>query len=125
LFIFSSQTLSSAIASIGLPPIPLVPVSSSQVVIGAIIGIGLYKGGREIKLNILGSISLGWIATPIAAGILSFFMLFFMNNVFKQEVGSTEIKRILQTETEPGSLQKNRPITYHPDSLQNDSLANL
>jgi len=125
LFIFSSQTLSSAIASIGLPPIPLVPVSSSQVVIGAIIGIGLYKGGREIKLNILGSISLGWIATPIAAGILSFFMLFFMNNVFKQEVGSTEIKRILQTETEPGSLQKNRPITYHPDLLQNDSLANL
>ena len=125
LFIFSSQTLSSAIASIGLPPIPLVPVSSSQVVIGAIIGIGLYKGGREIKLNILGSISLGWIATPIAAGILSFFMLFFMNNIFKQEVGSTEIKRILQTETEPGSLQKNRPITYHPDLLQNDSLANL
>ena len=125
LFIFSSQTLSNTIASIGLPSIPLVPVSSSQVVIGAIIGIGLYKGGREIKLNILGSISLGWIATPIAAGILSFFMLFFMNNVFKQEVGSTEIKRILQTETEPGSLQKNRPITYHPDLLQNDSLANL
>jgi PiT family inorganic phosphate transporter len=124
LFIFSSQTLSNAIASIGLPPIPLVPVSSSQVVIGAIIGIGLYKGGREIKLNILGSISLGWIATPIAAGILSFFMLFFMNNVFKQEVGSIEIKRILQKETEPGSLQKDGTLTYHPDSLQNDSLVN-
>ena len=52
LFIFSSQTLSDAIQSIGLPPIPLVPVSSSQVVIGAIIGIGLYKGGKEIKFNI-------------------------------------------------------------------------
>ncbi|OFY48685.1 MAG: phosphate transporter [Bacteroidetes bacterium GWF2_41_31] len=124
LFIFSSQNLSNAIASIGLPPIPLVPVSSSQVVIGAIIGIGLYKGGREIKLNILGSISLGWIATPIAAGILSFFMLFFMNNVFKQEVGSIEIKRILQSETEQDPLQNNDPKTYHPGSLQNDSLVN-
>ncbi len=90
LFIFSSQTLSDAVQSIGLPPIPLVPVSSSQVVIGAIIGIGLYKGGKEIKFNILGSISLGWIATPIVAGLVSFFMLFFVNNVFKKDVGAAD-----------------------------------
>jgi len=87
LFIFSSQGLSNAIQSIGLPAIPLVPVSSSQIVIGSIIGIGVYKGGKQIKYNILGSISLGWLATPIAAGVLSFFMLFFVNNVFKQDVG--------------------------------------
>ena len=98
LFIFSSQTLSNAVVSLGLPAIPLVPVSSSQVVIGSIIGIGLYKGGREIKLNILGSISLGWIATPIAAGILSFFMLFFVNNVFKQDVGSNIMKDLIKNE---------------------------
>ncbi len=87
LFIFSSQGLSDAMQSIGLPGIPLVPVSSSQIVIGSIIGIGLYKGGKEIKYNILGSISLGWIATPMVAGVLTFFMLFFVNNVFKQDVG--------------------------------------
>jgi len=87
LFIFSSQGLSNAIQSIGLPAIPLVPVSSSQVVIGSIIGIGLYKGGKEIKYNILGSISLGWVATPIVAGIIAFFMLFFVNNVFQKDVG--------------------------------------
>ena len=91
LFIFSSTSLSNALQSIGMPAIPLVPVSSSQVVIGAIIGIGLYKGGKEIKYNILGSISLGWIATPLVAGVLSFFMLFFVNNVFKQNVGSDRI----------------------------------
>ncbi len=90
LFIFSSQTLSDAFQSIGLPPIPLVPVSSSQIVIGAIIGIGLYKGGKEIKFNILGSISLGWLATPIVAGLVSFFLLFFVNNVFKKDVGANE-----------------------------------
>ncbi len=87
LFIFSSQGLSNAIQSIGLPAIPLVPVSSSQVVIGSIIGIGLYKGGKEIKYNILGSISLGWLATPIVAGVMAFLMLFFVNNVFKRDVG--------------------------------------
>ncbi len=90
LFIFSSQTLSDAFQSVGLPPIPLVPVSSSQVVIGAILGIGLYKGGKEIKFNILGSISLGWLATPVVAGLVSFFMLFFVNNVFKKDVGAAE-----------------------------------
>ena len=101
LFIFSSQGLSDALQSIGLPAIPLVPVSSSQVVIGSIIGIGIYKGGKQIKYNILGGISLGWIATPIAAGIIAFFMLFFVNNVFKQDVGGdrqliniTEVTRV-------------------------------
>ncbi len=96
LFIFSSQGLSNAFQSLGLPPIPLVPVSSSQVVIGSIIGIGLYKGGKEIKYNILGSISLGWIATPLVAGVIAFFMLFFVNNVFQKDVGGD--RRIEQKE---------------------------
>lgn len=87
LFIFSSQNLSNAFVAVGLPPIPLVPVSSSQIVIGSIIGIGLYKGGKEIKYNILGGISLGWVATPILAGLLAFFLLFFVNNVFQKDVG--------------------------------------
>jgi inorganic phosphate transporter, PiT family len=87
LFIFSSQSLSDVIHSIGLPFIPLVPVSSSQIVIGAIIGIGLLKGGKQIKFKILGGISLGWIATPVFAGLLSFFALFFVNNVFLKDVG--------------------------------------
>jgi len=98
LFIFSSQTLSQALQTIGLPPIPLVPVSSSQVVIGSIIGIGLYKGGKEIKYKILGEISLGWIATPLVAGIITFFMLFFVNNVFKQDVGKVENPKSYRTE---------------------------
>jgi phosphate/sulfate permease/DNA-binding CsgD family transcriptional regulator len=86
LFIFSSSSLSQAIQSIGLPAIPLVPVSSSQAIVGAIIGIGLLKGGRGIKFNVLGRISLGWITTPVIAGVVSFMSLFFMDNVFKLEV---------------------------------------
>lgn len=86
LFIFSSSSLSNAMQSIGLPAIPLVPVSSSQAIVGAIMGIGLLKGGRGIKFNVLGRISVGWITTPIIAGVVSFMSLFFMDNVFKMEV---------------------------------------
>ena len=86
LFIFSSQTLSNFVVSLGLPPIPLVPVSSSQVIVGSIIGIGLLKGGRGIKFSVLGEIAIGWVTTPILAGLLAFFALFFINNVFKLKV---------------------------------------
>jgi len=87
LFIFSSSALSGLMVKIGLPPIPMVPVSSTQVVVGAVLGIGLYKGVRNINLKVLGSIASGWITTPVAAGLLSFFLLFFVKNLFGIDVG--------------------------------------
>lgn len=88
LFIFSSSALSSFIQGIGLPPIPMVPVSSTQVVIGSIIGIGLYRGARNINFRVIGEIAVGWVLTPVIAGILTFFSLFFVKNIFGIEVGS-------------------------------------
>ncbi len=87
LFIFSSSALSGFMVRIGLPPIPLVPVSSTQVVVGSVLGIGLYKGIRNVNLKLLGSIASGWITTPVAAGILSFLLLFFVRNLFGIDVG--------------------------------------
>jgi len=86
LFLFASERLESALASVGLPTVPLVPVSSSQAVIGAIVGLGLLRGGRLIRLKPLGAVSLGWAVTPVAAGILAFVLLFFVDNVFDQTV---------------------------------------
>jgi phosphate/sulfate permease len=88
LFIFSSTGLSNLSIRMGLPPIPMVPVSSSQVIVGCIIGIGLFKGARNINFRVLGEIGLGWIISPIASGLLTFFMLFFMKNIFGINVGS-------------------------------------
>jgi PiT family inorganic phosphate transporter len=87
LFIFSSSWLSGLMVRIGLPAIPLVPVSSTQVVVGSVIGIGLYKGVRNINMKVLGSIASGWITTPVAAGLLSFVLLFFVKNLFGIDVG--------------------------------------
>jgi PiT family inorganic phosphate transporter len=68
-----------------LPTIPLVPVSSSQAIVGAVIGIGLLKKGKSIRWRTLGGIASGWVVTPIIAGVISFFSLFFLQNVFEQQ----------------------------------------
>ncbi len=100
LFIFSSSWLSTAFVKIGLPPIPMVPVSSSQVIIGCVIGIGLYKGVRNINFRILGEISAGWVATPILSGLLAFVSLFFVKNLFG-----------IGVETKSDSLIESIPLT--------------
>jgi PiT family inorganic phosphate transporter len=86
LFLFASAGLEQWLKSHGLPAFPLVPVSSSQAVIGAVIGIGLLKGGRSIKYRVLGEIATGWVTTPLIAAAISFTALFFVQNVFDREV---------------------------------------
>ena len=103
LFIFSSSFLSDSFVRLGLPPIPMVPVSSSQVVIGSVIGIGLYKGARNINFRILGEISAGWIATPILSGLFTFISLFFVKNIFGIDVGR-KIELIRETTIQPMSV---------------------
>ncbi len=82
LFVFSSTSLSSFFVSIGLPPIPMVPVSSSQIIVGSVIGVGIIKNPRNINFKILGHISIGWVITPIASGLISYILLFVIKNVF-------------------------------------------
>jgi PiT family inorganic phosphate transporter len=66
----------------------MVPVSSSQVIVGCILGIGLYKGAGNINFKVLGEIALAWVISPVASGLLTFFLLFFMKNIFSIDVGS-------------------------------------
>ena len=89
LFVFSSKELSNFVASLGLPPIPLIPVSSSQAVVGAVIGIAMLqgiKGVRQVKWGVLGGIASGWVTTPVIAAVISFVSLFIVQNVFAQQV---------------------------------------
>ena len=86
LFIFASKRLQTFLLSYGLPAFPLVPVSSSQAVIGAVLGIGIVKGAKNIQWKILVNIAWGWITTPLIAGIITYVALFFLQNVFDQQV---------------------------------------
>jgi inorganic phosphate transporter, PiT family len=103
LFIFSSSGISTFFVRLGLPPIPLVPVSSSQVIVGCIIGIGIYKGVRNINFRLLGEIAIGWLSTPVLSGLLAFFSLFFIKNIFGIDVGH---------KITAGGLQAGLPPSY-------------
>ena len=86
LFVFSSSFLHDALHALHLPALPLVPVSSTQAVIGAILGIGLMKGGRGINWSITLRIVAGWFTTPVLTMLICFVSLFFLENVFHQTV---------------------------------------
>ncbi len=86
LFLFASQGLHDWLVQRGLPALPLVPVSQSQGCVGAVLGISLAKGGRNINIRLLRNIVVGWAATPAAAAVLSFILLFFMEHIFLQQV---------------------------------------
>jgi PiT family inorganic phosphate transporter len=86
LFIFASEVLKDFLTMLNLPSPPLVPVSSSQAVVGAVLGLGLARGGRNINFKIVGEIAVGWLITPVIAAFISFLLLFFMQNVFLRTV---------------------------------------
>ena len=90
LFLFSSSRLQTLLVGWGLPPIPLIPVSSSQAVIGAVLGIAFVQGGgkalRQVRWGTLFNIASGWVSTPVVAALISFLLLFVMQNVFQEQV---------------------------------------
>jgi PiT family inorganic phosphate transporter len=55
-------------------------------VVGAVVGIGLLRGGRGINWKVLANIASGWVTTPVIACIVCFVALFFVQNVFNQQV---------------------------------------
>lgn len=85
LFLFASQGLERFLLGFGLPSFPLVPVSSSQAIVGSVIGIALLRGGRGIRWRMLGEITGAWMLTPLVAVVISFIALFFLQNVFQQK----------------------------------------
>ncbi|MFQ6116995.1 MAG: anion permease [Candidatus Bipolaricaulia bacterium] len=49
-----------------------IPVSTSQSIVGALVGVGLVKGVRSVSRRKVITIAIGWVATPTAAGLLAF-----------------------------------------------------
>jgi PiT family inorganic phosphate transporter len=56
-----------------------VPVSTSQAVVGAVLGIGLLKRAEALKTRAILGVFSGWIATPIIAALVSMFIYFVIN----------------------------------------------
>lgn len=48
-----------------------VPVSTSQAVVGALLGIGLYHGIKTVSRRKLIEVVVGWVATPTCSGLVA------------------------------------------------------
>jgi len=110
LFLFSSSWLADSLASVGLPAFPLVPVSSTQIAIGSVIGIGFVKGSQEIEAKTFTNIGLGWISAPLGAGLLTYSALFIIHTVFQFPVSHEN----LQLEFKQTEIQN---LASHPPTL--------
>lgn len=86
LFIFSSQSIHKLLLTLHIPAVPLVPISATQAMVGAVIGIALAKGGSYLNYRIIGKIGIGWLITPVSSALISLLFLFIMQNVFQQKV---------------------------------------
>ncbi len=49
-----------------------IPVSTSQAVVGAVVGAGLVKGVRNVRFGVFKNIAIAWISSPTVAGLLSY-----------------------------------------------------
>ena len=53
-----------------------VPVSSSQAIVGAVLGISLVKGLQVLRLQVLRNVLIGWLGTPlVSAGLAALMVL--------------------------------------------------
>jgi inorganic phosphate transporter, PiT family len=51
-----------------------VPVSTSQSIVGAVLGVGLAKGVKSVSVGKLAQIVVGWVLTPTCAAIFAMFV---------------------------------------------------
>ncbi len=49
-----------------------IPVSTSQAIVGALMGMGLYYGIKAVSKRKIAEVVVGWVATPTLAGVVSF-----------------------------------------------------
>jgi PiT family inorganic phosphate transporter len=60
-----------------------IPVSTSQAIVGAVIGAGYARGSRLTNKKVLLKILSAWINTPVSAGIITALIYFILKSVFK------------------------------------------
>jgi PiT family inorganic phosphate transporter len=49
-----------------------VPVSTSQAIVGAVVGVGVVKDVKTVSKRMLVEIGIGWISTPLLSALLSY-----------------------------------------------------
>ncbi|MFQ5846967.1 MAG: inorganic phosphate transporter [Candidatus Methylomirabilales bacterium] len=61
--------------TVGPFALPAIPVSATQALVGAVVGIGLARGIQNIKGRVLLNIVACWVITPVIAAFLAYILL--------------------------------------------------
>jgi len=64
--------LSSALAITVMKVLLGIPVSTSQAVVGAVVGAGLVKGPKNVNFGVFKRIAIAWVSSPTAAGLMTY-----------------------------------------------------
>ena len=59
-----------------------IPVSTTQIAVGAVMGVGLARGIGALDLRVIGGIMMSWVITLPVGALLSIFFFFFFRGVF-------------------------------------------
>ncbi len=59
-----------------------IPVSTSQAVVGAVMGAGVSHGLKYVNFSVLGRIALAWVSSPTVAGVLTYAVAFLTKGYF-------------------------------------------
>ncbi len=59
-----------------------IPVSTTHIAVGAVMGVGLAHGFAALDLRVIGRIVISWVVTLPAGGALAAFFFFFLKGVF-------------------------------------------
>ena len=59
-----------------------IPVSTSQAVVGAVIGAGLTRGVKAVHFGVLKNIALAWVSSPTIAGVLTYLVAIVLKPYF-------------------------------------------
>jgi PiT family inorganic phosphate transporter len=58
------------------------PVSTTHIAVGAVMGVGLAKGFAALDLRVIGSIFVSWVVTLPVSGLLTAFLYFSLKGMF-------------------------------------------
>ena len=74
--------IASALTVILMGNLMGIPVSTSQSVVGAVIGAGLVNGVKNVNFGVFKRIAIAWVSSPTVAGLLAYGVAFFTRSYF-------------------------------------------
>jgi len=59
-----------------------IPVSTSQAVVGSVVGAGLVKGIKNVNFGVFKNIAIAWVSSPVSAGLLTYLVALITKGYF-------------------------------------------